>query len=141
MYGCTWLLNSGKQTHFTCSMVDYCFCVGMYSYLFNVFTVRLIHAQNFGKIHLRCIYSVGLGLALKNKRKWRSRKWVQQWYLCRERFGHTQLLNKLRNNEIDVCKNFLGRYHTHKLFAVCTKNIYWNQISQTFGIKSLRPSN
>ena len=52
--------------------------------------------------------ALALGLALKRyKRKRRRRKWAQQWYLCRERFGHTHLLNELRNSEPDVYKTFL----------------------------------
>ena len=51
--------------------------------------------------------ALALGLPLKSKRKRRRRKCAQQWYLCRERFGHTHLLNELRNSEPDVYKKFL----------------------------------
>ena len=39
----------------------------------------------------------------------RKRKWAHQWYLCRERFGHTQLLNELQNSDPDVYMNFLRK--------------------------------
>ena len=50
--------------------------------------------------------ALALGLALERKKK-RRRKWAQQWYLRRQRFGHTQLLHELRINEPNVYKNFL----------------------------------
>ena len=51
--------------------------------------------------------ALALGLALKRTQKRKRRKWAQQWYLCRERFGHVPLLNELRISEPDVFKNFL----------------------------------
>ncbi|XP_068244045.1 putative nuclease HARBI1 [Palaemon carinicauda] len=51
--------------------------------------------------------ALALGLTLKSTQKRKRRKWAQQWYLCRERFGHAPLLNELRISEPDVFKNFL----------------------------------
>ena len=50
---------------------------------------------------------LALDFALKSKWKRRRRKWAQQCYLCRERFGHPQILNEMRNSKPDVYRNFV----------------------------------
>ena len=57
--------------------------------------------------------AIALALALSvmcHKRrtsKKKQTKWSKQWFLHRAKFGHSELLEELRNNEQDHYENFL----------------------------------
>ena len=56
--------------------------------------------------------ATALALALVCRKRRRSTKkkrtkWAKQWFLQRAKFGHSELLKELRNNEPDDYKNFL----------------------------------
>lgn len=55
--------------------------------------------------------AIALALALVCRKRRTSKKkrtkWSKQWFLHRAKFGHSELLKELRNNEPDDYKNFL----------------------------------
>ncbi|GFO13753.1 hypothetical protein PoB_004025800 [Plakobranchus ocellatus] len=55
--------------------------------------------------------AIALALALTCRKRRTSKKkrtkWSKQWFLNRAKFGHSELLKELRNNEPDDYKNFL----------------------------------
>lgn len=51
--------------------------------------------------------ALALALALKRKQPKKKRKWAKNWFQQRAKFGHTMLLEELRDNEPKDYNNFL----------------------------------